>query len=87
MPISFIIFQPLHEINYKYEPPTLFNEMYFEAFCDAKTGYPLIDAAIMELKTTGNMHNRARMVVGSFFTKHLLLRWQEGEACSVPFRL
>lgn len=66
--------------NYKYEPPTIFNETYFEAFCDAKTGYPLIDAAIMELKTTGDMHNRARMVVGSFFTKHLLLPWQEGEA-------
>ena len=66
--------------NYKYEPPTIFNEAYFEAFCDAKTGYPLIDAAMMELKTTGDMHNRARMVVGSFFTKHLLLPWQEGEA-------
>lgn len=73
--------------NYKYEPPTLFNEMYFEAFCDAKTGYPLIDAAIMELKTTGNMHNRARMVVGSFFTKHLLLRWQEGEAFFAQYLL
>ncbi len=66
--------------NYKYETQVSFNEAYFEAFCKAQTGYPLIDAAITELLTTGDMHNRARMVVGSFFTKHLMLPWQEGEA-------
>lgn len=66
--------------NYKHETPTSFNETYFEAFCSAQTGYPLIDAGIQELLQTGTMHNRVRMVVGSFFTKHLMLPWQEGEA-------
>ena len=66
--------------NYKYDTHVSFNEAYFEAFCKAQTGYPLIDAAITELLTTGDMHNRARMVVGSFFTKHLMLPWAEGEA-------
>ena len=66
--------------NYKHDTPTSFNESYFEAFCSAKTGYPLIDAGIQELLQTGDMHNRVRMVVGSFFTKHLMLPWAEGEA-------
>ncbi len=66
--------------NYKYETPVCFNESYFQAFCTAQTGYPLIDAGIQELLQTGDMHNRVRMVVGSFFTKHLMLPWQEGEA-------
>lgn len=66
--------------NYKYQTPALFDEKAYEAFCHAQTGYPLIDAAITELLTTGEMHNRARMVVGSFFTKHLMLPWQKGEA-------
>ena len=66
--------------NYKYESPTSFNEAYFEAFCTAQTGYPLIDAGIQELLQTGDMHNRVRMIVGSFFTKHLMLPWVEGEA-------
>ena len=66
--------------NYKYETPTDFNEAYFKAFCTAQTGYPLIDAGVQELLQTGDMHNRVRMVVGSFFTKHLMLPWQKGEA-------
>ena len=66
--------------NYKYEPYTTCDERSFEAFCTAQTGYPLIDAAIMELLHTGDMHNRTRMIVGSFFTKHLMLPWQKGEA-------
>jgi len=73
--------------NYKYNTPVHFNEHYFDAFCNAQTGYPLIDAAIQELKTTGDMHNRARMVVGSFFTKHLMLPWQEGEAFFAKYLL
>lgn len=56
-----------------------FDAAYYEAFTTAQTGVPLIDAAITQLLQTGQMHNRARMVVASFFTKHLLLPWQEGE--------
>ena len=66
--------------NYKYSPPYLDDDSVYERFCTAQTGYPLIDAAITELLETGYMHNRARMIVGSFFTKHLLLSWQKGEA-------
>lgn len=43
------------------------------------TGYPVVDAAMRELWQTGYMHNRARMIVGSFLVKHLLLDWREGE--------
>ena len=66
--------------NYKYATPIAIQEQYYEAFCTAQTGYPLIDAAINQLLQTGHMHNRARMIVGSFFTKHLCLPWQMGEA-------
>lgn len=45
----------------------------------ARTGYPIIDAALRELYTTGWMHNRARMIVASFFTKDLLMDWRIGE--------
>ncbi len=43
------------------------------------TGYPIVDAGMRELNQTGFMHNRARMIVGSFLTKHLLLNWRLGE--------
>jgi deoxyribodipyrimidine photo-lyase len=66
--------------NYKYSPPISNDKEAYERFSRAQTGYPLIDAAVTELLTTGLMHNRARMVVGSFFTKHLMLPWQKGEA-------
>lgn len=66
--------------NYKYNPPTSNDTEAYEHFINAQTGYPLVDAAVIELLTTGVMHNRARMVVGSFFTKHLMLPWQQGEA-------
>ncbi len=66
--------------NYKYNPPTSNDTEAYERFINAQTGYPLVDAAVMELLTTGVMHNRVRMVVGSFFTKHLMLPWQQGEA-------
>jgi deoxyribodipyrimidine photo-lyase len=52
----------------------------FEKWCNGQTGYPLVDAGMRELNTTGYMHNRVRMVVASFLTKHLLLNWQLGEA-------
>ena len=43
------------------------------------TGYPIVDAGMRELYETGSMHNRVRMVVGSFLVKHLRIHWQEGE--------
>lgn len=52
----------------------------FEKWCEGKTGYPMVDAGMRELKATGFMHNRVRMIVASFLTKHLLLDWRLGEA-------
>jgi deoxyribodipyrimidine photo-lyase len=55
------------------------NEL-FAAWCEARTGYPLVDAAMQQINQTGYMHNRLRMVVASFFTKDLGLDWRRGEA-------
>ncbi len=52
----------------------------FKLWCDGKTGYPLVDAGMRELNQTGFMHNRVRMLVGSFLCKHLLIDWRWGEA-------
>mgnify|MGYP000867318339 CR=1 FL=1 len=52
----------------------------FEKWCVGKTGYPIVDAGMRELNATGFMHNRVRMIVASFLTKHLLLDWRLGEA-------
>jgi len=52
----------------------------FERWCNGQTGYPIVDAGMRELNTTGFMHNRVRMIVASFLTKHLLLDWRLGEA-------
>ncbi|MHB8824760.1 MAG: cryptochrome/photolyase family protein [Thiobacillus sp.] len=52
---------------------------HFEAWCEARTGYPLIDAAMRQLNQTGYMHNRLRMVTASFLTKDLLVDWRLGE--------
>lgn len=49
------------------------------AWKDGLTGYPIVDAAMRQLKATGWMHNRARMIAASFLTKDLLINWQEGE--------
>ena len=49
------------------------------AFCEGRTGVPVVDAGVRELLATGSMHNRARMVCASFYTKDLLLPWQWGE--------
>ena len=51
----------------------------FAAWCDGRTGYPIVDAAMRQLNQTGWMHNRARMIVASFLTKDLLLDWRLGE--------
>lgn len=56
------------------------NEKDFEAWCQGRTGYPIVDAGMRELNTTGHMHNRVRMIVASFLTKHLLIDWRWGEA-------
>lgn len=56
------------------------NEAEFIAWCEGKTGYPLVDAGMRQLNATGFMHNRIRMLVGSFLCKHLLIDWRWGEA-------
>ncbi len=52
----------------------------FAAWCEGRTGYPLVDAAMQQINQTGYMHNRLRMVVASFLTKDLGLDWRHGEA-------
>jgi len=56
------------------------NETEFKAWCEGKTGYPLVDAGMRQLNETGFMHNSVRMLVGSFLCKHLLIDWRWGEA-------
>lgn len=56
------------------------NETEFEAWKNGKTGYPIVDAGMNQLNATGYMHNRVRMIAGSFLTKHLLIDWRWGEA-------
>lgn len=56
------------------------NETEFERWCQGKTGYPIVDAGMRQLNETGWMHNRVRMIVASFLTKHLLIDWRWGEA-------
>lgn len=51
----------------------------FEAWCEGRTGFPFIDAGMRQLRATGWMHNRVRMVVASFLTKDLLIDWRKGE--------
>jgi deoxyribodipyrimidine photo-lyase len=52
----------------------------FAAWCEGRTGYPLVDAAMLQINQTGYMHNRLRMVVASFLTKDLGIDWRRGEA-------
>ncbi len=52
----------------------------FKAWTDGKTGYPVVDAGMRQLWESGWMHNRVRMIVASFLTKHLLIHWRDGEA-------
>lgn len=66
--------QPYDHIEWKN------NEEYFEAWCNGITGYPIVDAGMRQLIATGFMHNRVRMIAGSFLTKHLLIDWRWGEA-------
>ncbi len=55
------------------------DEVDFQKWCEGNTGYPIVDAGMRELNETGFMHNRVRMIVASFLTKHLLLDWRWGE--------
>jgi deoxyribodipyrimidine photo-lyase len=55
------------------------NRKHFTAWCDGRTGYPIVDAAMRCLNATGTMHNRLRMIVAMFLTKDLLINWQWGE--------
>ena len=73
--VEFDAFKPAYErIEWRNEP----NE--FDAWCEGRTGYPIVDAGMRELNTTGFMHNRVRMITASFLTKHLLIDWRWGEA-------
>lgn len=74
-----------HTLNKSFKPqydriPWRNNENEFEYWCQGKTGYPLVDAGMRQLNATGFMHNRVRMLVGSFLCKHLLIDWRWGEA-------
>ncbi len=55
-------------------------EEHFRAWCEGRTGYPLVDAAMRQLNATGYLHNRLRMVAASFLVKDLLVDWRRGEA-------
>jgi len=56
-----------------------YDERDFRAWCDGETGYPLVDAAMRQLRQTGWMHNRLRMITAMFLSKYLLLDWRWGE--------
>lgn len=56
------------------------NEKEFEKWCKGETGFPIVDAGMRELNTTGFMHNRVRMITASFLVKDLLIDWRWGEA-------
>ncbi|NEQ44534.1 MAG: deoxyribodipyrimidine photolyase [Leptolyngbya sp. SIOISBB] len=59
--------------------PWVNDEADFQAWCEGKTGYPIVDAAMRQLNETGWMHNRCRMIVASFLTKDLIIDWRWGE--------
>ena len=72
----------LHEtpIRKEFESfPWTDNSAFFKAWTRGETGYPIVDAGMRQLWTTGWMHNRVRMIVASFLVKHLLIPWQQGE--------
>ncbi len=59
--------------------PWVNNEVHFQAWCEGRTGYPIVDAAMRQLNEIGWMHNRCRMIVASFLTKDLIIDWRWGE--------
>ena len=56
------------------------NKKDFKNWCEGKTGYPMVDAGMRQLNSTGYMHNRVRMITAGFLCKHLLIDWRWGEA-------
>jgi deoxyribodipyrimidine photo-lyase len=69
-----------HSMKRKYDAiKWTYNDTLFQAWCNGKTGYPIIDAAMICMNNTGYMHNRLRMIVASFLTKDLLQDWRWGE--------
>lgn len=73
--VEYKSFKPVYD-NIKWEN----NEDLFAKWCNGETGYPIVDAGMKELSTTGYMHNRVRMITASFLVKHLLIDWRWGEA-------
>jgi deoxyribodipyrimidine photo-lyase len=70
-----------HEFQEKYQKLKWNNNKdNLQAWKDGKTGYPIVDAAMRQLKLEGWMHNRGRLIVGSFLTKDLFIDWREGES-------
>jgi deoxyribodipyrimidine photo-lyase len=70
---------PTHPLRADFEAfPWANNATHLQAWQQGETGYPIVDAGMKELWHTGWMHNRSRMIVGSFLVKHLLLPWQAG---------
>jgi deoxyribodipyrimidine photo-lyase len=68
-----------HQARYRGTIKWSYAERRFEAWCEGRTGYPLVDAGMRQLRAEGWMHNRARLVVGSFLTKDLGIDWRWGE--------
>lgn len=80
-----ILFHFPHVVKHAFKPaydhiPWRNSESDFQAWCEGRTGYPIVDAGMRELNETGFMHNRVRMVTASFLVKHLLIDWRWGEA-------
>ncbi len=80
-----ILFHYPHVVNRSFKPkydriPWRNNEEEFKLWCNGETGYPIVDAGMRQLNETGWMHNRVRMIVAGFLTKHLLIDWRWGEA-------
>lgn len=73
----FVFGAPYHEKYTKI--PWSENKKHFDAWCDGKTGFPIVDAGMRQLNATGFMHNRVRMIVASFLTKDLHINWLWGE--------
>jgi deoxyribodipyrimidine photo-lyase len=55
------------------------NEKWFKAWCEGQTGFPIVDAGMRQLNTSGYCHNRSRLIVASFLIKTLLIDWRQGE--------
>ena len=73
------------DLHHEHQPPLRklawdTDDELLDAWKEGRTGYPLVDAGMRQLRATGWMHNRARLVVGSFLTKDLQLDWRAGEA-------